>query len=180
MNREINESLKSVKNAIKRTKKYLNHEFRDYYTNIVYLEPKEWLWVTESFRTIENEKPNLPIAITQSCTRLYTDIFQVEANIFLDYCREGLEVRSKRLSEKEIQKTIWNQYDLWRTKFTTEANLIIQTIDSKLVKNISNEISSNKDFKSLKTMVTKGKFMEIIDILINDYELNKEIQNQLY
>ncbi|MEM1121511.1 MAG: hypothetical protein AAGJ18_13765 [Bacteroidota bacterium] len=180
MNLEIRESLHLVKKSIQETKQYLNREFRDYYMSVKILEPKEWKWVTKPFRTIENEKPNLPENFVQRCTKLYIDIFESEANKFLDLCRTGVEIREKGLPEIAIQKTIWNQYDLWRTKFTIEANSIIQSIDDKLEINIKSNGSISIKSKLLKKMIGEGKLKKVVDTLINTYELENETQNQLY
>ncbi|MEL6718223.1 MAG: hypothetical protein AAFO82_24890 [Bacteroidota bacterium] len=150
MNSELRKSLLLIKNAIRETKQYLNHEFRDYYANVVVLEPSEWFWVTHPYKIIENEKPNIPIDFSKRCDKLYVEIFEIEANRFIDYCRQAVKIRKDRLPETEINTTIWNQYELWRTRFTMEANSIIESIDNQLGIKAHNGIKSVEGTKVLK------------------------------
>lgn len=180
MNSELKKSLLSVKSAIKETKQYLNYEFRKYYTNVKHIEPSEWFWIINPYKVIESEKPNFSIDFAKKCSKLYIDIFEFEANKFLSYCREGLMNRQKGLPEIEIQQKIWSQYDLWRTRFTIEANSIIESIDKQLGINESNGIKPVQNTKSLKKKISENRLKEVIDILINEYDLDKEKQNQIY
>ncbi len=164
MNQIPDNSKERIIQAIERTKDYLNHEFMDYFKSTNSIDAKDWNWVTDSYLVIFREKPNLPIGFYSKLENLYTNVFQTEANKFMDMCRSFSE-DGVRILNGDYARTFEKQYDKWRTDFTIEANKIIQELKSE---NNSNEIT---DLNSLKQLVAKGKIDEVITQLI---EINSE------
>ena len=159
--------------AINTTKEYLNHEFLNYLKSTNTINPSEWTWVTEPYLVIFGEKPNLPNELYSKLENLYTNVFQFEANKFMEICRKFSE-EGITVLEGEHAKIFDSQYDKWRTDFTIEANRVINELQSK------NDDSEKNKVESLKELVVKGRIDNVITQLIELYKDSFEEQNILY
>ena len=182
MNLELINLLVEIKKRIKTTRDYLNHEFPEYYSNLKVLESRNWNWLIESYKFIKNERPNIPEKIFDKCESLYCNIFEPEANRFIDLSRQLAETQRNGLPDEEIGQLIWNQYDNWRTKFSHEANKVILLIDEVISSQApinDNQKKEMDEIDNLKRKIGNGNLSEVVDWLLNNYDLNNQEQNQL-
>ena len=167
-----NNSKERVIDAINVTKYYLNHEFWNYILKVKEIEPTEWKWVINSYKTIFGERPNLPIGIYSRLEFLYTSIFELEANKFMELCRELSEV-NKALKEGSARK-VELQYNKWRSDFTSEANEIIRELE------LDQQGLKASLIDELKNMVARGAINDVISRMIEFHNHSFEKQKLLY
>ncbi len=168
------ETKKKLIRAINTTKEFLNHEFLNHIKTTNSVNPSEWTWVTKPWLVIFGEKPNLPNELYTKLENLYTNIFQIEANKFIEICKHIPKEEKNTGLKGESSRKLDSQYDKWRTDFTMKANMVINELEVK------NDVLNRNKIQLLKELVAKGKIDKVITQLIELYQDSFEEQNILF
>ncbi|KQS92093.1 TIR domain-containing protein [Chryseobacterium sp. Leaf394] len=133
MNQQQIKVLLSLVEKIRLTSDFLNHEFLNYISNNPVMEPMKWSWAIDTYKFILAEKHSISDDIYSRCDTLFTDIFQIEGQKFVDLCRQRIEIVQSGDTDNEIREIIISQYQNWRKEFTIKANETIEAVQQSMI-----------------------------------------------